>query len=34
MIGIRKILSADSKPPIQEVIDSKLVPKIVEFLKR
>ena len=34
MIGVRKILSSDKEPPIQLIIDSNLVPKMIEFAKQ
>ncbi len=34
MIGIRKILSVQQDPPIQEIIDAGLVPKMIEFVKQ
>jgi hypothetical protein len=34
MIGIRKILSLTGKPLIQAVIDSGLVPKMINYIKQ
>jgi hypothetical protein len=34
IIGLRKILSIEPKPPIQEVIDNDLVPILMKFLKQ
>ena len=34
MIGVRKILSIADNPPIQAVIDSGLVPKMIEYVKQ
>jgi len=31
---IRKLLSIETNPPIQDVIDANLVPRLIEFLKR
>jgi len=34
MIGVRKILSVPENPPIQAVIDSGLVPRMIEYVKQ
>jgi hypothetical protein len=34
MIGIRKILSTFKNPPIHAVVDAKLVPLMIEFIKQ
>jgi importin subunit alpha-1 len=34
LIGIRKILSVADNPPIQPVIDSGLVPRMIEYVKQ
>lgn len=34
MIGIRKLLSKDDNPPIQQVIDLNLVPRLIDLVKQ
>lgn len=34
IIGIRKLLSSNDNPPIQQVIDSNLVPRMIELVKQ
>lgn len=34
IIGIRKLLSQDDNPPIQQVIDMNLVPRMIEMVKQ
>ena len=34
VIGIRKLLTSKSNPPIQQVIDAGLVPKLIAYAKQ
>jgi importin subunit alpha-6/7 len=34
IIGIRKILSVEDNPPIEEVVDSGIIPTLVEYLNK
>mgnify|MGYP000918859968 FL=1 len=34
VIGIRKIISVDNDPPIQQVIDAQLIPIFIEMCKQ
>ena len=34
VIGIRKVISVDQDPPIQQVIDAQLVPLLIEMCKQ
>jgi hypothetical protein len=34
VIGIRKVISVDHDPPIQQVIDAQLVPILIEMCKQ
>jgi len=33
VIGLRKLLCAESNPPIQQVLDAETLPKLIEFMK-